>query len=248
MAVSDELLNIYQGMQGIDPSLVATRIQQNFEMEDRENTARRELGVKSLDVGLTVDQTLRDFNIAKLANPNLKFGQFMTGNPYVNAQYLRDGATKIMKGDANMPTFKDKYGSLVGKGKGDEVAKVAENISKPTSYGGIPVPENLPGGEITVTAGKEIAEEAAKGSLKEFGKNITGKLGGAINVASLVKKLGSDTATSKEKIGAGVSTAASTAMSLGLLTGPVGWGAIGLGALLSLAPGRRRNKKTGKYV
>ena len=228
MAVSDELLNIYQGMQGIDPSLVATRIQQNFEMEDRENTARRELGVKSLDVGLTVDQTLRDFNIAKLANPNLKFGQFMTGNPYVNAQYLRDGATKIMKGD--------------------EVAKVAENISKPTSYGGIPVPENLPGGEITVTAGKEIAEEAAKGSLKEFGKNITGKLGGAINVASLVKKLGSDTATSKEKIGAGVSTAASTAMSLGLLTGPVGWGAIGLGALLSLAPGRRRNKKTGKYV
>ena len=303
-----DLLSTYQGFQGVDPTLVSQRIVQKFEREESEADARRELSLKGAKAGMTMDATLRDFSVAKLANPDLKLRDFMFGNPSVNAAYLQKGSGMIVSGKSQMPTFKERYANLnpFQKGGPNVVSNtvppaqnpVSQTFAPPTlAQGSLKKPQpgfasalkmdptgsqevnpinvanritnkapyemmadtpvgnealdrfsgslaDLSGSKVAAEATEEVASKVGVEALKDVG----GKAASAVDLYSTVKTLASETATDKEKAGAVIGTGASAALSAGVVSGPIGWGLMGLSALLSLAPGRRQSSRTGKYV
>ena len=303
-----DLLSTYQGFQGVDPTLVSQRIVQKFEREESEADARRELSLKGAKAGMTMDATLRDFSVAKLANPDLKLRDFMFGNPSVNAAYLQKGSGMIVSGKSQMPTFKERYANLnpFQKGGPNVVSNtvppaqnpVSQTFAPPTlAQGSLKKPQpgfasalkmdptgsqspqklvtnkagyetyqdtlvgnealdkfslgpvkeslaDLSGSKVAAEATEEVASKVGVEALKDVG----GKAASAVDLYSTVKTLASETATDKEKASAVIGTGASAALSAGVVSGPIGWGLMGLSALLSLAPGRRQSSRTGKYV
>lgn len=308
-----DLLSTYQGFQGVDPTLVSQRIVQKFEREESEADARRELSLKGAKAGMTMDATLRDFSVAKLANPKLKLRDFMFGNPSVNAAYLQKGSGMIVSGKSQMPTFKERYANLnpFQKGGPNVVSNTVQPAQNPVSSTlntpttllskGSPMPpqprqsglasalkmdptgsqspqklvtnkagyetyqDTLVGNEaldkfslgpvkesLADLSGSKVAAEATEEVASKVGvealKDVGGKAASAVDLYSTVKTLASETATDKEKASAVIGTGASAALSAGVVSGPIGWGLMGLSALLSLAPGRRRSSRTGKYA
>lgn len=306
-----DLLTTYQGFQGVDPTLVSQRIVQKFEREESEADARRELSLKGAKAGMTMDATLRDFSVAKLANPKLKLRDFMFGNPSVNAAYLQKGSGMIVSGKSQMPTFKERYANLNPFQKGgssatnvvsNTVSKAVPGMSTTLAQGSLQKRQNLgsspglasalkmdPTGSqspqklvtnkagyetyqdtlvgnealdkfslgpvkesLTDLSGSEVASKVTEEVASKVGvealKDVGGKAATVVDLYSTVKTLASETATDKEKASAVIGAGASAALTAGVVSGPIGWGLMGLSALLSLAPGRKQSSRTGRYV
>lgn len=299
-----DLLDTYQGMQGLDPRLVANRVAKKFERTERESEARRESGAAGALAGMTIDQTIKDFSVAKLGNPDLKLKDFLFGDPRVNAKYLTKGSNLIVSGQSEMPTFKERYAGLIQKNNPASIAatntkgvgaskstSMLHNLNNPigqhlSAYqkgfqmdpaGSQAVPtgnvsemvtnrapyetlletevgnealNNLFGstGDVPASLTEKVGEEVTAQVGGEAIKAGVGKAGTLLDLYSTLNTLSSETSTTADKVSALGSTAASAAMTAGAVSGPVGWGLLGLSALLGLAPGRKQSKRTGKFV
>ena len=123
MAYQDILRN-YSGMLGRgegDVGSVPLLIQAlRQRQQDAEETDKANLksGVKVGKAGLQAGKSFRDFAIARLANPNLSFADFMK-NPTVSAKWVKEGAEMVVKDPSLMPkSFDLERGKMGAVGTG----------------------------------------------------------------------------------------------------------------------------------
>ena len=105
MAIKNQdILRNYAGMIGSGgnvPLLIQALRQRQRDAEETDK-ANLKSGVKVGKVGLQAGKSFRDFAIARLANPNLSFADFMK-NPTVAAKWVKDGASMVAKDPSLMP-------------------------------------------------------------------------------------------------------------------------------------------------
>ena len=100
-----------EGDVGSVPLLIQALRQRQQDAEETDK-ANLKSGVKVGKAGLQAGKSFRDFAIARLANPNLSFADFMK-NPTVSAKWVKEGASMVAKDPSLMPkSFDTRFGKM----------------------------------------------------------------------------------------------------------------------------------------
>lgn len=119
MAIKNQdILRNYAGMLGRGEGdvgsvqlLIQALRQRQHEAEETDK-AKLKSGVKVGKAGLQAGKSFRDFAIARLANPNLSFADFMK-NPTTAAKWVKEGANMVAENPSLMPkSFDPRIGKM----------------------------------------------------------------------------------------------------------------------------------------